>query len=87
MLDNLEAHASKTAAAALKSRGARFLFLPACSPDLNPIEMAFAKLKAHLRAAAAGTYDARWRAVGNICELFQPRECWNFLKHAGYASN
>ena len=86
MLDNLKVHASTTAAAALASRGAWFLFLPAYSPDLNPIEMAFSKLKAHLRAAGARTYDTLWRAVGNICTLFEPRERWNFLKHAGYAS-
>ena len=56
-------------------------------PTSNPIEMAFAKLKAHLRAARARTYDALWRAVGDICSLFEPRECWNFLRHAGYASD
>jgi transposase len=87
ILDNLKVHSSAKAAAALKARGAWFLFLPAYSPDLNPIEMAFAKLKANLRAARARTYDALWRAVGDICGLFQPRECWNFLKHAGYASD
>jgi transposase len=87
ILDNLKVHQSARAAAALRARGAWFLFLPAYSPDLNPIEMAFAKLKAHLRAAGARTYEALWRAVGNICELFDPRECWNFLKHAGYASD
>lgn len=87
MLDNLKVHASAKAADVLKTRGAWFLFLPAYSPDLNPIEMAFSKLKAHLRAAGARTYDALWRAVGDICSLFQPRECWNFLKHAGYASD
>ena len=87
MLDNLKVHTSAKAADALKARGAWFLFLPAYSPDLNPIEMAFSKLKAHLRAARARTYDALWRAVGDICSLFEPRECWNFLTHAGYASN
>jgi transposase len=87
ILDNLKVHASARAAAALKARGAWFLFLPPYSPDLNPIEMAFAKLKAHLRSAGARTYDALWRAVGDICSLFEPRECWNFLKHAGYASD
>src|SRR3990172_637172 len=69
MLDNLKVHASAKAADVLKARGAWFLFLPAYSPDLNPIEMAFAKLKAHRRAAGARTYDALWRAVGNICSL------------------
>ena len=87
ILDNLKVHDSARAAAALRARGAWFLFLPAYSPDLNPIEMAFAKLKAHLRAAGARTYDTLWRAVGDICSLFQPRECWNFLRHAGYASD
>jgi transposase len=85
ILDNLKVHASARAAAVLRARGAWFLFLPPYSPDLNPIEMAFAKLKAHLRAAGARTYEALWRAVGDICALFDPRECWNFLKHAGYA--
>ena len=46
--------------------------------------MAFANLKAHLRKAKAPTFDALWKAVGNICDLFRPSECWNFLKHAGY---
>lgn len=87
ILDNLNVHESAKAAAVLAARGAWFLFLPAYSPDLNPIEMAFAKLKAHLRAAHARTYDALWRAVGDICSLFEPRECWNFLRHAGYASD
>ena len=80
-------HASTKAAAALETRGSWFLFLPAYSPDLNPIEMAFSKLKAHLRAAGARTYEALWRAVGDICSLFEPRECWNFLRHSGYASD
>jgi transposase len=79
-------HDSAKAKTALAERGAWFLFLPPYSPDLNPIEMAFAKLKAHLRAAGARTYEALWRAVGNICELFEPKECWNFFRHAGYVS-
>ena len=59
---------------------------PAIRPDLNPIEQAFAKLKAHLRKAGARSLDALWRAVGDICDLFESQECWNFLKAAGYAS-
>jgi transposase len=51
-----------------------------------PIEQAFAKIKAHLRKAEARTFDALWRALGDICNLFEPHECWNFLKAAGYAS-
>jgi len=72
---------------ALKTRGAWFLFLPQYSPDLNPIEMAFPKLKAHLRGAAARTFEALWAALGDICALFDPDECWNFFKAAGYASH
>lgn len=87
ILDNLAVHKSAKAAACLKERGAWFLFLPPYSPDLNPIEMAFAKLKAHLRKAKARTFDALWRAIGDICDLFKPTECWNFLKTAGYASD
>ncbi len=47
---------------------------------------ALAKLKAHLRAAGARTYEVLWRAVGNICELFEPKECWNFFRYAGYVA-
>ncbi len=86
ILDNLAVHKSEKAAQCLKQRGAWFLFLPAYSPDLNPIEQAFAKLKAHLRKAEARTFDALWRALGDICNLFAPDECWNYLKAAGYAS-
>ena len=90
ILDNLSTHKSPAAARrpppaaeALRHRGCRFLFLPACSPDLNPIEMAFAKLKAHLRRIGARTFDALFEAPGNICDLFDPQECWNFIKAAG----
>ena len=86
ILDNLAVHTRKRAAECLKRHGAWFLFLPAYSPDLNPIEQAFAKIKAHLRKAEARTFDALWRALGDICNLFEPQECWNFLKAAGYAS-
>jgi transposase len=87
ILDNLSSHKSEKAAAILKQRGAWFLFLPPYSPDLNPIEMAFAKLKAHLRKAKARTIDALWQAVGSICELYSPDECWNYLKEAGYVAD
>lgn len=82
--DNLNVHKSPGAAAALAKVGAWFLFLPRYSPDLNPIEMAFSKLKAHLRKHAARTYDDLWRAVGAVCTLFEPNECWNFFKAMGY---
>ncbi len=71
----------------MRERGAWFLFLPPYSPDLNPIEMAVSKLKAHLRRSAARTIDALWKAVGEICDLFDPQECWNFFNAAGYADD
>lgn len=86
ILDNLATHKSDTAAQMLKSHGCWFLFLPAYSPDLNPIEMAFSKLKAHLRRIGARTFDQLIEAIGEICELFTPEECWNFFKASGYAS-
>jgi transposase len=87
ILDNLSSHKSEKAKAILKDRGAWFLFLPPYSPDLNPIEMAFAKLKAHLRRIGARTIDDLWKAIGGICDLYSPDECWNYLKDAGYVPN
>lgn len=87
ILDNLSSHKSEKAAAMLREKGAWFLFLPPYSPDLNPIEMAFSKLKAHLRRTGARTIEALWRAVGEICDLFEPQECWNFFKAAGYGAD
>jgi DDE superfamily endonuclease len=80
----LAAHKSKAAEKAIKARGAWILFLPPYSPDLNPIEMAFAKLKAHLRARAVRTIDALWQEIGRICDLFEPAECQNYFTAAGY---
>ena len=87
IMDNLPAHKSKIAEKAIRDRGAWVLFLPPYSPDLNPIEMAFAKLKALLRARAERTIDALWRAIGQICDLFQPDECKNYFTAAGYGFN
>lgn len=84
ILDNLAAHKSSKAEAAIKARGAWMLFLPPYSPDLNPIEMAFSKLKAHLRARAIRTFDGLWQAIGDICGLYSPTECRNYFKAAGY---
>lgn len=85
VLDNLNVHRSPRARAAVEARGAWLLFLPRYSPDLNPIEMAFSKLKAHLRAGAHRTIDALWRAIGSICDLYTPDECRNYFTAAGYA--
>ncbi len=87
ILDNLSSHKSAYAAEVLKSIGAWFLFLPSYSPDLNPIEMAFAKLKALIRKAAARSYDALWQAVGAVCDLFSGEECYNYFKAAGYEAD
>jgi transposase len=87
ILDNLSSHKSAKAEKIIRAKGAWLLFLPAYSPDLNPIEMAFSKLKAHLRKAAARTIDDLWKAVGNICALFSQQECSNYFKAAGYGFN
>ena len=87
ILDNLSTHKSPKAAEVLKAVGGWMLFLPAYSPDLNPIEMAFSKLKAHLRRIGARSYDALIQALGDICGLFGPEEAWNSFKTAGYASD
>jgi transposase len=87
ILDNLSSHKSAQAADILKSVGARFLFLPPYSPDLNPIEMAFAKLKILIRKAAARTYDDLWKAAGAVCDLYSRQECENFSNAAGYEAN
>jgi len=70
-----------------ESRVGRTSYLPPYSSDLNPIERAFSKLKAHLRRIGARTFDTLFHALGDICDLFDPQECWNFLKAAGYASD
>lgn len=70
ILVNLSSRKSPNAAQALREIGAWFLFLPPYSPDLNPIEMAFSKLKSLIRKAAARTYDQLWAAVGHVCDLF-----------------
>ena len=83
ILDNLPAHRSNVAASILKEIGAWFLFLPKYSPDLNPIEMALSKLKTLIRKVAARTYDKLWQAVGNVCSLFTPDECYNWHCRCG----
>jgi transposase len=87
VLDNLPAHKSQRAEALIRARGAWLLFLPPYSPDLNPIEMAFSKLKARLRAMAIRTIDELWKAIGEICNLFTPKECANYFTKAGYGFN
>ena len=84
IMDNLGSHKVAGVREAIEAASASLLFLPAYSPDLNPIEMAFAKLKALLRARAIRTVDALWNALRPLTECFTPEECSNFLRHAGY---
>ena len=87
IIDNLGSHKGKAVRRAIRTAGARLLFLPPYSPDLNPIEMAFSKLKSWLRKSAARTIDDLWRAIGNICSLFTAEECSNYFIAAGYGFN
>jgi transposase len=84
VMDNLSSHKVAGVEAAIKAAGAAVLYLPAYSPDLNPIEMAFSKLKALLRAKALRTVEALWKALGNLLGCFSATECANYLRHAGY---
>jgi transposase len=86
ILDNLPAHKVSGARQAVEAKGAAFINLPPYSPDLNPIENAFAKLKALLRKAAPRTVDELWDIIGKAIETFTPSECLNYLKAAGYPS-
>lgn len=86
VLDNLATHRNAEAAKALREAGCWFLYLPPYSPDLNPIEMAFAKLKAHLRRIGARSFTQVFDAIADVCDLFSPQECWNYLNEAGYVS-
>jgi transposase len=84
VLDNLSAHKVKGVREAIAAAGASLLYLPPYSPDLNPIELAFAKLKALLRAAARRTVEALWQAIAHALDAFTPAECAHYLAHAGY---
>ena len=86
VMDNLPAHKVHGVREAIEATGATLIYLPPYSPDLNPIEMAFAKFKAILRAAAARTLDALWRAAKDAIEQYSPAECRNLLRHAGYCA-
>jgi transposase len=85
VVDNLGSHRSPRIRQVVEDRGARLLYLPKYSPDLNPIEMAFAKLKALLRKAAERSTDALWHRIGQLLDDFKPDECANYFKAAGYA--
>ena len=84
IMDNLAAHKGAAVRAAIETTGARLVLLPPYSPDFNPIENAFAKLKALLRKAAARTKDTLWQTTGDLLGEFSPQECANYFVAAGY---
>ena len=86
ILDNLGSHKGKAARAAIRARGAHLIFLPPYSPDLNPIEQVFAKLKHLMRDAHPRDVEATWRKVGEILTVVSPAECKNYLSNSGYVS-
>jgi transposase len=86
IIDNLGSHKGRAVRKAIRATGAKLFFLPPYSPDLNPIEQLFAKLKTLLRKAAERTVDATWKRIGDLLTAFTPQECANYLTNAGYAS-
>lgn len=84
VMDNLSSHRGPQVRATIEAAGARLLYLPPYSPDFNPIENAFAKLKALLRKAAARTIPSLWNAIGRMINTFTPAECANYFAAAGY---
>lgn len=86
VMDNLGSHKSPAIRQAIKAAGARLWFLPPYSPDLNPIEQAFAKIKHWMRAAQKRTVEETWRHVGALVETISPQECANYIANAGYDS-
>ena len=86
IMDNLAVHKVAGVRQAIEGVGASLKYLPAYSPDLNPIEMAFSKLKAHLRKAKERTVGRLWDRIGETLGLFSGQECQNYFAHQGYAS-
>jgi transposase len=86
IIDNLGSHKGKAVRRAIRAAGAKLFFLPPYSPDLNPIEQVFAKLKTLLRKAAERTVEATWKRIATLLECFTPQECANYFFNAGYAS-
>ena len=86
IMDNLGSHRGNAIRAAIRRQGARLIFLPPYSPDLNPIEQVFSKLKTLLRKTDPRTSEATWKQIGNLLDHFTPQECANYLTNAGYAS-
>ena len=86
VMDNLKPHKAAGVREAFEAAGAKLLYLPPYSPDLNPIEQAIAKLKALLRKAAERSIDTLWNRIGTCLDAFTPEECTAYLRHAGYGA-
>lgn len=86
VMDNLGSHKGQAVRQAIRQAKAKLFFLPPYSPDLNPIEQAFSKLKTLLRKAKERTVDDTWKRIGQILDCFNPSECANFFRNAGYTS-
>jgi len=86
VLDNLSAHKVPGVRDAIEATGARLLYLPPYSPDFNPIEQLFAKLKALLRKAAERSVEGLWNRIASLLDAFPPDECANYFRNSGYAS-
>jgi transposase len=84
VLDNLSSHKVAGVKEAIESVGTQVLYLPPYSPDFNPIEQVFSKLKTMLRKLKARTMEDLWKNIGELCDIFTPKECENYFKNAGY---
>jgi len=87
ILDNLSSHKVAGVREAIEAAGASVRYLPPYSPDFNPIENLFAKLKTLLRKAEERTRDGLWQKIGDLIDVFTPEECKNYFKHCGYTAN
>ena len=87
VLDNLSSHKVAGVKELIESAGAEVLYLPPYSPDFNPIENVFSKLKTMLRKLKSRTMEDLWNNLGKLCDIFSPVECYNYFKHAGYGKN
>jgi len=87
VMDNLSSHKVSGVKEAIESVGAKVVYLPPYSPDFNPIENVFSKLKTLVRKAKMRTVETLWRKLGELCNVFSPQECKNYFRHAGYKTN
>ena len=84
VLDNLSSHKVAGVKEAMETVGAKVVYLPPYSPDFNPIELVFSKLKTILRKSKLRTVEELWKKLGKLCDIFTPDECKNYFKHTGY---